>query len=469
MIKWYIKTLSFLFALLSFSSTFAAGTLDHFEIVLGKTEAKVWDALDITISAVDKNSEIVTDYTGDILVFSESDAQAEFPNDLAENSYSFTTANEGSVKFENAVKFQNVGKQDIYVYDLNDENILWVAEIDISAEEVLKNLEVLILSPENWVTLWKNNVTISGTTQKNHQVRVVLNNDQDYFTTSNAEWVFEKEVDALQEWTNALQAFVLNADNEVIGQSDRVDIKINSNAPEFKKLTISPTGEVEAESEISMELVSNAGLSKAQVIINDIITNLEEEKDGIYRAASLAPSEAGEYSVDVLLTDEFAHETQERGVETLTIVAIPELEAPSEEPKVEEVIEIIEDTPADDIELDLSIVDIEVTELKTKSVITWKKLEDAEKYNVYKKIADNKVSLIETTTEARYEIEITGDEIKYEDFAIKAIGKTASGETIQWDLSEMTKVKTGPEMYVFMALIALLLTSGLFFMRKNNA
>ena len=468
--KWYIKILCLLFALLSFSSTFAAGALDHFEVILGKTQAKVGDALDITISAVDKNNEIITDYTGDILVFSESDAQAEFPNDLAENSYSYTVANEGSVKFENAVKFQNVGKQDIYVYDLNDENILGIVEIDISAQEILSNVEILILSPENGVTLGKSNVTVSGTTKKNHQVRVVVNNDQDYFTTSNADGVFEKEVDALQQWTNAVQAFVLNADNDVIGESTRVDIKINSNAPEFKNLTITPTGSIQAETEISMELISNTGLSKVQVIINDIITTLEETKDGVYVASSLAPSEAGEYSVDVLLTDEFAHETQERGVETLIITAIPELEAPWEEPIIE-VIEIIDNGDATDSsdELNLTITDIEVTELKTKSVITWKALEDAEKYNIYKKIEENKVSLIETTTEPRYEIEITGDEIVYEDFAIKAVGKTASGETIQGDLSEMTRVKTGPEMYIFMALIAILLTSGLFFMRKNNA
>ena len=111
---------------------YAAWVLDHFEVVLGKTEAKVWEALDITISAVDKNSEIIIDYTGDILVFSESDAEAEFPNDLSENSYTFTIANEGSVKFENAVRFNNSGKQDVYVYDLSDEKILGVAEIDIS-------------------------------------------------------------------------------------------------------------------------------------------------------------------------------------------------------------------------------------------------------------------------------------------------------------------------------------------------
>ncbi|MCD5375107.1 hypothetical protein LR010_01480 [Candidatus Gracilibacteria bacterium] len=467
--KGYIKLLIILCSLSCFSSSFAAGALDHFEVVLGKTEAKVGEALDITISAVDKNNEIITDYSGDVLVFSESDAQAEFPSDLAENSYSFTAANEGSVKFENAVRFQNVGKQDIYVYDLNDENILGIAEIDISAEEVLTDVEILLLSPENGVTLGKNNITVSGTTQKNHQVRVVLNNDQDYFTTSNSDGVFEKDIEALQQGMNGLQAFVLNADDKVIGESARIDIKINSNAPEFKKLTITPIGAIQAETEISMELVSNAGLSKVQVIINDIITTLEETKDGIYIAKSLAPSEAGEYDVDVLLTDDFAHETQERGVETLTITAIPELKAGGDEPKEKVmVIETIDETPVV-TDLDLTITNIEVTELKTKSVLTWKDLDDAEKYNIYKKIEDNKISLIETTTEPRFEIEITGDEIRYEDFAIKAIGKTSSGETIQGSLSEMTKVKTGPEMYIFMALIALLLTSGIFFMKKNQA
>ncbi len=469
--KWYIKIFVFLFSLWAFLPSYAAGVLDHFEVVLGMPEAKVGEALDITISAVDKNNEIITDYTWEILVFSESDQQAEFPSDLAENSYSFTTANEGSVKFENAVKFKNTWTQDIYVYDLNDENILWVAQVDISAEEVLQDLEILVLSPENGVTLGKNNITISGTTQKNHQVRIMVNNAQEYFTTSNADGVFEKEVEGLQQWANSLQAFVLNADNEVIWESDAVDIKINSNAPEFKKLTITPTGEIEAGSEISMELVSNVWLREVQIIINDIITTLEETKDGIYRATALAPSEAGEYPVDAILRDEFAHETQERGVETLTVIPAPELEAGWEEPVVvgQEIIEIIDDNKMEETELDLTIVDIQVTELKTKSILTWKDLEDAESYNIYKKIEENKVTLIENTTEARYEIEITGDEIKYEDFAIKAIGKTASGETVQWDLSEMTKVKTGPELYIFMALIAILLTSGIFFMRKNRA
>ena len=467
--KWYIKMLVFALCVLALSPTLASAAVDQFEIILWKSEAQVGESLDITISAVDSNGEIVTDYTWDILVFSESDAQAEFPTDLAENSYSFTAANEWSVKFENAVKFKNSGLQDLYVYDLNDENILWVAEVTITEKEVLKDVEINILSPENGVTLWKNNLTVSGQTQKNHQIRILVNNEQDYFTTSNGDGIFEKELESLQEWANSIQAFILDADNQQIWESDKIDVKINSKSPDFKKLTITPTGEVEAGTEIDIQLVSNTGLNEVQIILDDIITTLEEWKDGIYTAKTKAPGKAGDYPIDILLKDEFANQTQERGVETLIVIAAPELNAGPEETPIEEVIEeTIEEVIVPD-ELDLTVRDIKVTELKTKSILTWKDLSDAESYNIYKKTGENTVTLIENVQEARYEIAITGEEIKYEDFAIKALGKTSSGETIQWNLSEMTKVKTGPEMYILMILAAMMLSWSFFFLKGKQA
>ncbi len=468
--KWYIKGLILVLSIITLSPSMANAAIDQFEVILWKASAQAWEALDITISAVDKNGMIITDYTGDILVFSESDSQAEFPSDLAENSYSFTIANEGTVKFENAVKFKKSGLQDLYVYDLNDENILWVAEVTITEKEILKDVEISILSPENGVTLWKNNVTISGKTQKNYQIRILVNNQQDYFTTSNSDGIFEKEVEWLQDWANSLQAFILDADNEQIGESDKIDLKINSKSPDFKKLTISPTWEVEAGSEISIELISNTWLSDAQIILDDIITKLEEWKDWIYNGTTKAPLSAWSFPIDILLKDEFANQTQERWVETLIVVAVPELEAwPEEVEKPEEITiveEIIQEVIVPD-ELDLKVRDIKVTELKTKSILTWMELSDAESYNIYKKTGDNTVTLIESVTEARYEIAITGEEIKYEDFAIKAVWKTASWETIQGNLSEMTKVKTGPEL-IILAFIAILLSAGFFYFRRET-
>jgi len=463
--KLYIKILTFFCSSLLLTSTYAAGPLDYFEVVLGREAAMVWEAMDITISAVDKNWEIITDYTGDILVFSESDAEAEFPNELAENSYSFTNVNEWSVKFENAVKFKNPGVQDVYVYDLNDENILWVAEVTISEQEAESNVEITILSPEKWVTLWSNSITVSGTTKKNHQVRIIVNNDQDLFTTSNADGVFEKNIENLTQGTNSIKAQVLNSESEKIWESELIDIKINSSAPEFKRITITPTWKVEQWSDITIEVVSNAWLSEVKAIINDIITKLSEWKDGIYTAATKAPWDVWEYPVDIILADEFANESSEKNVETLIIIEkTPELTAWGEEP---EIVEIVSDTPKN-TELELDIKNIEVTELKTKSVITWDAPKDAESYNIYMKVDENKVELLENILEPRYEIEITGEEIRYDYFSIKALWKTSSWETIQWDLSEMTKVKTGPELIV-LGFVAILLSAGFFYFRRETA
>jgi len=78
------------------------------------------------------------------------------------------------------------------------------------------------------------------------------------------------------------------------------------------------------------------------------------------------------------------------------------------------------------VELDLKITGIELTELKTKSILTWDAVDDAKSYNVYKKVSATQIELVENVLEPRYEIAIVGDEMKYDDFAIKAVAMTAS-------------------------------------------
>ncbi len=463
--KWYIKSFLFLLSFCIVSPSFAAGALDHFEVILWKETAKVGEALDITISAVDKNNEIITTYTGDILVFSESDKEAQFPNDLAENSYSFTTSDTGSVKFENAVQFQNAGNQDVYVYDLNDENILGLAEVTITENEAAANLDIEINSPENGITIGKNTIKISGTTQKNYQVRIVVNKGEWIFTTSNGDGVFEKEIENLQQGANSIQAFVLNADDEVVGESEAISIKVDASLPSFKSISITPEGSVQADELITIQVVSSIGLTEVTAIVDDAITVLEEGRDGIYTGKTRAPKKDGRYGVDIIMKDEFAHEVREANAATLIVDGVALNAAATEEkPTVIETINSTE-TPT---ELNLTITGIELTELKTKSILTWDAVADASSYNIYKKISENQIELIENVEEARYEIDIIGDEMKYDDFAIKAVWMTASGQTIQWDLSEMTRVQTGPELYIMLALLAFLMTGWVFYLRKNT-
>ena len=457
-----------------FSAYSVLAAIDRFEVSFNFESAQVGEALDLTITAVDRNWQVVSNYTWDILVFSESDLNAEFPSVLAENSYTFIPANEGTVKFENAVVFRKVGTQNIYVYDLNQETVMWLAEVEITEVAVNRNEDIEIMSPENWITLWRDNITVSGMTQKNHQVNIIVNWIRNIQTTSNDDGMFEELVENLNQWENTFKAQILDSSNNVIWESDTIRIQINSQAPDFRNITITPTWEVESESEIEIEVISNTGLTRVHVIIDDVITELTEIRDGRYTGKSFAPQEAWVYNIDVVLRNEFNIETREANAAEITVVAKPELEAA---PEPEEIVEteekIIEEigirgTPSERMtDIDLRIQNIRVTELKERSIISWDPVSDADSYNIYKRINDRQVELIANVKDPRYEIQIVWQNLKYDEFAIKALWRTSTGTLIQWDLSDMTKVQTWPTLYIALIIIALIM-SGWFFLLKSR-
>ena len=460
------------FLLMWVSQVFAS--VDRFEVEFNFETAQVGEALDITITAVDRNWETVTDYLWDILIFSESDPWAEFPSVLSDNSYTFIPANEGTVKFENAVTFRRDWIQNIYVYDLDQETVMWLAEVEITDEVVLRSEEIEIMNPENGITLWRDNITVSGLTQKNHRINIVVNGIRNETTTSDDDWMFEENIENLNQWENTLQAKILDADDNIIWESQVVRIQINSDAPNFRNISITPTWEVEAESEIEIEVISNTWLRQVHVIIDDIITELEEIRDGRYSVVTFAPSDAGTFMVDVVMRNEFNIETREVDAAELIVIEKPDLTA-APEPEQEEVEETIieeiwiswtpQERPSD---IDLRIQNIRVTELRERSIITWDPVTDAESYNIYKRINENQVELIWNVTDPRYEIDIVWEELRYDEFAIKALWRTQTGTLVQWDLSDMTRVQTWPALYFTVLIIALLIAAWFFFIKSRR-
>lgn len=451
----------FAFVLFGYTSVFAAG-IHQFNVTLSSEAVQAGESLDLIIQAVDKNNEVVSDYNGTILIFSESDPEAELPSALEENTYTFSAADQGMVKFENAVSFKKSGKQDLYVYDLDDETVMGVAETEVAKETTPTTAEIELISPEAGLTIGQDKTSVSGQTSKNHQVKIIVNGETEVETTSNSEGIFEKEIESLKQWENTFQAKVLNADNEVIGSSQIVKIKVEAKAPELKGMTVTPK-EVNSEEEYVIELVADKGLVEVKVIVNDVITSLQETKEGIYSAVLVAPkveeTESETFKIDLIMKSELGNEQKEIGTESITVKALPK-EAPKEpvEPKVEPKVV--------DEKIDLTIKNLKVTTLKTKSVLTWDEIKGAESYTIYKQIEGAEPELIETVSEPKYEIDIVGEEMKYDYFAVKASAKTASGEVYTGVQSDFTKVQTGPEMIIL--LLISLLVGGFFFASRQK-
>jgi hypothetical protein len=455
-----IATLS----LMSITSVFA-WWIDHFEVKLTPENSKIWEALDLEITAVDKNNNTVVDYNWTILIFSESDPEAELPSSLEENTYTFKESDQWVIKFENAVKFKTKGKQDIHIYDLNDDTVLWVVETQIEEDEKEVKLDIEILSPENNLVIWENKITVTWSSKKNHSIKIIVNDEQELKTTSNNEGIFEKEIENLEAWENTFKAQILDSESKVVWESKTVTVKIESNLPTLKNIKITPK-EVETESSFEVEVIANEGLSEVNVIINEVLSSLKEDERnlGTYTKNIYSPEKAWNYNIDVVLKDELWHEIKELAAANL-VVKQRELAAAKEEKTSTwetNTWVIVEEDKNDKLE----ITWLKVIELKSKSILSWDKIEKAEWYNVYKKLEDWKLELIEKVTEPKIEIEWSKGEVKYEFFAIKATAKTSSWELYEWSLSDATKVKTGPEIFILFILSLLIWAIFIFSRRK---
>lgn len=450
-----IKFLIIAILISSFNTVFA-GDIDYFEVKLGSQTAKVGEALDLTITAMDRDNNIVDDYLGTILVFSETDPKAELPSVLNESSYTFTLSDAGSVKFENAIIFNSSWKQDLHVYDLNDDtdSVAGIVEVEINkaAEEITKQ-DIEITSPESGSTLTTKNVTVAGQTVSNHRV-IVTSNWQDYEAISNSDGVFEVSIDNQKDGDLIISAAVVNADSEEIGRSQTLNLKINASAPVVLWVKATPQ-EGYPKFPFNLEVVSEPGLELVEVNINDSITALSETESWKYVWSLLAPEKIWSYSVNINLQNSLGVKSENPNSLTLKVIEEPKQEeeldldsAQESEPKWEET----EEKPG------LKIEGLKLTKLKTKSILEWTPLEDADFYMVYVKDGES-LSLVEKVDDSRITIYITWDQIRYNDFVVRAIKeKYENGNDLEWDLSEAIKIQTWPEKYIFLILIALFIS-----------
>ncbi|MDD4151277.1 MAG: hypothetical protein PHR68_01560 [Candidatus Gracilibacteria bacterium] len=455
---------SFAIFLMVGNTVIAANTtnIDHFVLEASKTSIKTGEALDLTVKAVDKDNNIVKNYLGSVLIFSESDTNAEFPGTaIKDNTYKFTAADAGTVKFENAIKFSVSGKQDISVYDSENDSILGKTEITVGGSSTSQTTssteEIKITNPETGTTLGTDSVKVSGTTSKNHKVKVSLNGTKTFDATSDDSGNFEVQVTDIPSGDSVLKASVFDADGKTIGESTEVKIAIESALPKMTAISINPEGEVDAGTTISVEVLATSGLKEVSALIDDQVTKLVEKEDGKYTGEITAPTEAGIYNIDINLTDELGHKAENKSAKSITVKAMNTATAESGALSV-----------GTGMILD-KVNGLKLVKMKTKSILTWDAVKNAESYNIYKKDeTSGEMKLITNVKEPRYEVNITGDQIKYEDFAVKAVGKDGDKTIESPEYSDMTKVQTGPA-EIALAILALIGAGAFLYYRRRQA
>ena len=462
-----LKLLLLVFLLCSYNAAFA-GEIDYFQVDLWSDSAKTWEALDLTVTAMDKDNNIVDDYLGTILVFSETDPKAELPSLLNEWSYTFTLSDSGIIKFENAVVFNSEWKHDLHVYDLNDDtdSVAGIAEIDITKwwTEAPQAVDITITSPEPFSTLTTSDVQVAGNTVKNHRV-IVTANGNDFETISNDDGIFELTIPNQRDGDILIEAKVVNADEETIWEATAVNLKLSASEPIILGISTTPKEWV-PNFWYRVELVSESGLQKVELEINDSITLLTETDSWTYVWDFVAPNDLWEHAISVVLQNTLGVKSTFLNTASITVIppepepeSEPELESAEEEPIIESAPVVLE-TPKEKPNLNVSW--LKLTKLKTKSILEWNEVADADSYNLYIKEWGD-LLFVENVDDPRATIYITGDKITYNDFIVRAVKEEYENNgDLEWDLSDAISIQTGPEKYILLLFITLLLSTLIF-------
>ena len=469
LVKQIIKITSVILALWIYSISFWANP-DSFKVEVTPTKVKIWEAVDVTITAVDKNWAVMKDYVWEILIFSQTDQKAEFPWVLSENTYKFKTSDAWKVKFENAVKFSKNWNQDINVYDVTLEDIFWYAEVVVWdgawASSSWSTSEIKITSPQNNITLWSKSLKLTWTALKNYKIDIYINWTKATQVISNNEWLFEAQLTTLVDWQNTIKAKMIDSNNKVIWESPDTFVTIESTWAKIQSITLNPDWEIDAETQINVEVKSAKDLPTVMIMLNDVVENLKQVSPWVYTWTIKAPKEPGEYKMDVVLKNELWIESKEIWAKTITVKKV-ELAAPQEETPVEMPKEEVK-VNCDDFKSQLEIKDTKLVKLKTKSILTWDKVEKASSYNIYKKDKDTwEMILVINSIETKFEVNISWDVVTYDDFAVKAVFKDSVCNVEATNFTKMTKIQTWPK-EIWIIIISILLTWAIFIFRRKT-
>jgi len=304
------------------AETFAAsGTaVAGFEII-APTTAKVNEAIDITVRAIDKDKKTVTGYRGSI-IFDSDNFGDSIPRPW--KAIPFTAENNGEIKFSKGVTFKSAWKQKIYVYDVADGNLTGEATVQVEAKTSTATgttETVTIITPENNGKVAGETVVISGKTRKNSKVTITLNGKEVATVSSDDSGVFTKSLSGITQENNILLASVVDANGKVIGTSSAVNFTKWTVGWSFYNLTITPGNEVEAGSNISFLVEADTGMKSVMVLLDNTLLEAKEWQSGKYTLQTVAPASSGSYNVDVTLTNATGQITKKEKVATLTVKA----------------------------------------------------------------------------------------------------------------------------------------------------
>lgn len=303
------------------------------------TEVKVGDKQSITVRAADGSGLTITNYTGTIQ-FTSSDANASLPN-----NYTFVTADQGEHTFDLGFSFVTPGAQTIRATDINQTNITGATGSTIvtsfsdleQSVDYQSNYESQDFERKGDFTLGSpatgsystNSIEVQGDADYGYTAVIYLNDEEAARTEVTKDNSFDYSLKNLEDGNYDLYVDIVDTElndkgeeviKEKIETSDVEAIVIDTTPAELLSLTFDPGTSVSGGDTFTATVLSESKLDGVTFEINGEVYELSETTTGgKYQGEIVAPNEAGDYSVNVVLKDSLGNEADYRDQETITV------------------------------------------------------------------------------------------------------------------------------------------------------
>lgn len=324
--------------LLPHPAVFAAGKVAKFSLTVNQS-AKVSEALDLTVKALDKDGGTVADYAGTVYVTVDNDSKATLP--YAEG-YTFVAADQGAKTFSKGLAFSKAGNMTVSVIDIDDDKVEGTAKVNVTEGDatpgVTGNETVTVSSPESGGTVTGTETDVVGTTKKNSKFQVYLNGKKSGEGQSDDKGAILYKLKGIDQEQNVLEVKVLDGSDKESGTSGKISFSVAADkGPAFKSVTIKEGTSVKAGSVLNVTVSADPKLKEVSVSFGDSVEVFKEQAagvtagnvsvgstgEGLYVGTVTAPTASGSYPMDVTLTNDLGKKTVKTAAETVTVLEAP--------------------------------------------------------------------------------------------------------------------------------------------------
>lgn len=300
-------------------SVFAA--TDRFLVEVSSNPMQLNEAVDLTITAVDKNGNVDKSFVWDALLNVKwlEETSYKLPNWGIVN---FTPSSQWVVKFHKWFSASKIGKITLSAEDILEDTLRGEIQVEVKDANSAANIKkITITSPTPSAIETNKNINIIWSMKDlpNSPLQILIDGKVNTSSSTNVNGEFSVFANDISKWDHTLTVQITNAAGAVIAKSDDINFTVGDLANElFKSISVDPGTTFKEADKITVTLTVAPEVSTVELVILGNSYFMEKVKSWIFEKKLKFNTANDAVQVDAKLTADGNVKTY-TNIETLKI------------------------------------------------------------------------------------------------------------------------------------------------------